>query len=207
MNYVKYFKLFFFSLFLFLSVNIFAQSGSIKGRVFNVKNNDPLPFTNIIISGTTIGSVSDLDGNFSFTGLQPGYVKLEASSVGFERVMTEEIQITNAKVSSLDIPMQEIAVEISGVEITAKVFKRIEESPVSLKSLGIAQIEKSPGANRDVSKVIQSLPGVASSVSFRNDIIVRGGGPSENRFLLDGIEIPNLNHFATQGASGGPVGL
>ncbi|MFZ4708176.1 MAG: TonB-dependent receptor plug domain-containing protein, partial [Bacteroidales bacterium] len=73
--------------------------------------------------------------------------------------------------------------------------------------LGIAQIEKSPGANRDISKVIQSLPGVASSVSFRNDIIVRGGGPSENRFLLDGIEIPNLNHFATQGASGGPVGI
>ena len=164
MNYSKHFKLFTFSLFLFFSIGLYAQTGSIKGRVFNVKNNDPLPFTNIIISGTNIGSVSDLDGNFSFTGLQPGYIKLEASSVGFERVMTEEIQITNAKVSSLDIPMKEIAVEISGVEITASVFKRVEESPVSLKSLGIAQIEKSPGSNRDVSKVIQSLPGVASSV-------------------------------------------
>jgi hypothetical protein len=103
--------------------------------------------------------------------------------------------------------MKEVAVQISGVEVTASVFKRVEESPVSLKSLGISQIEKSPGSNRDISKVIQSLPGVASSVSFRNDIIVRGGGPSENRFLLDGIEIPNLNHFATQGASGGPAGI
>jgi len=194
-------------LLLCFSVGVSAQTGSIKGRVFNVKNNDPLPFTNIIISGTSIGSVSDIDGNFSFTGLQPGYVKLEATSVGFDRVKTEEILITNAKTASMDIAMKEVAVQISGVEVTASVFKRVEESPVSLKSLGISQIEKSPGSNRDISKVIQSLPGVASSVSFRNDIIVRGGGPSENRFLLDGIEIPNLNHFATQGASGGPVGI
>ncbi len=194
-------------LLLLMSAGIYAQTGSIKGRVFNVKNNDPLPFTNIIISGTNIGSVSDIDGNFIFSGLTPGYLKLEASAIGFQKVLTEEIMVTNSKVSSLDIAMQEIAVQISGVEITASVFKRVEESPVSLKSLGIAQIEKSPGSNRDISKVIQSLPGVASSVSFRNDIIVRGGGPSENKFLLDGIEIPNLNHFATQGASGGPAGI
>jgi len=202
-----YFKTTVFLVFICLTLGLSAQTGSIKGRVYNIKNNDPLPFTNIIISGSTIGSVSDLDGNFIFTGLKPGYVKLEASSIGFERIMTEEILVTNAKTASIDIAMKEIAVQISGVEITAAVFKRVEESPVSLKSLGIAQIEKSPGSNRDISKVIQSLPGVASSVSFRNDIIVRGGGPSENRFLLDGIEIPNLNHFATQGASGGPVGI
>ena len=194
-------------LFLSISFTVFAQTGSIKGRVFNIKNNEPLPFTNIIISGTTIGAVSDFDGNFLFKGLNPGYVKLEATSVGFERISTEEILVTNAKTASIDIAMKEVAVQITGVEVTASVFKRVEESPVSLKSLGISQIEKSPGSNRDISKVIQSLPGVASSVSFRNDIIVRGGGPSENRFLLDGIEIPNLNHFATQGASGGPVGI
>ena len=194
-------------LFLNISFTVLAQTGSIKGRVFNIKNNEPLPFTNIIISGTTIGAISDFDGNFLFKGLDPGYVKLEATSVGFERILTEEFLVTNAKTASIDIAMKEVAVQISGVEVTASLFKRVEESPVSLKSLGISQIEKSPGSNRDISKVIQSLPGVASSVSFRNDIIVRGGGPSENRFLLDGIEIPNLNHFATQGASGGPVGI
>jgi outer membrane receptor for ferrienterochelin and colicin len=192
---------------LFFSLGLLAQTGSIKGRVYNIKNNEPLPFTNIIISGTNIGSVSDLDGKFVFTGLNPGYIKLEASSLGFDKAMTEEILITNAKVASIDIAMKEIAVQISGVEVTAAVFKRVEESPVSLTTLGISQIEKSPGSNRDISKVIQTLPGVASSVSFRNDIIVRGGGPSENRFVLDGIEIPNINHFATQGASGGPVGI
>ena len=202
-----YIKNFLIVFLVFISIVLSAQTGSVKGRVYNAKNNDPLPFTNIIISGTTVGAVSDIDGNFIFTGLKPGYIKLEASAIGYEKIMTDEILITNSKVASLDIAMQELAVQLGGVEVKAAVFKRVEESPLSLTSLGIAQIEKSPGSNRDISKVIQTLPGVASSVSFRNDIIVRGGGPSENKFLLDGIEIPNLNHFATQGASGGPAGI
>ena len=71
------------------------------------------------------------------------------------------------------------------------------------------EIEKSPGANRDISKVVNSFPGVASAVGngYRNDLMIRGGGPSENKFFLDGVEIPNINHFSTQGASGGPVGI
>ncbi len=194
-------------LFLAFSLAAHSQTGVLKGRVFNVKNNEPLPFTNIIIAGTNIGSVSDLDGNFLFTGLKPGYVKLLATAVGFENATTPEVLVTNAKTVVLDIPMLEKTIQLDKVEVVASRFKRVEESPVSLKSLGISEIEKSPGANRDISKVIQSLPGVSSSVSFRNDIIVRGGGPSENRFFLDGIEIPNLNHFATQGASGGPLGI
>ena len=85
-------------------------------------------------------------------------------------------------------------------------IKKIE-SPVSLKTLNSTEIERLPGANRDASKVIASLPGVASRATFRNDIIIRGGSPGENKFYLDGIEVPNINHFATQGSSGGPVGL
>ena len=194
-------------LFAFFSLFTFAQTGVIKGRVFNASSNEPLPFTNIIIFGTNIGSVSDLDGNFLFTGIAPGYYKLAATSVGFENVITEELQVTNAKTTFLDIAMKEKPLQLAQIEVKSSPFKKVEESPVSLKTIGIAEIERSPGANRDISKVIQSLPGVASGLSYRNDLIVRGGGPSENRFLLDGIEIPNLNHFGTQGASGGSVGI
>ena len=91
--------------------------------------------------------------------------------------------------------------------IRANRFQRNVESPLSLKSLNATEIERLPGANRDVSKVIAALPGVASRATFRNDIIIRGGSPGENKFYLDGIEVPNINHFATQGSSGGPVGL
>jgi hypothetical protein len=185
----------------------YAQTGNIKGRIYNSKNNEPIPFTNIIIEGTNIGSTSDLDGNFIFTNVKPGFLKIAASFVGFERFISTEFMVTSGKTRYIDIPMKEMAIKLSEVEIKTTTFRRDEESPLSMKSIGIADIEKSPGSNRDISKVLQSLPGVSSTPSFRNDIIVRGGGSSENRFYLDDIEIPNLNHFATQGASGGPVGI
>ncbi|MDD4596508.1 MAG: TonB-dependent receptor [Lentimicrobiaceae bacterium] len=200
-------SLFYLLLLTLIPLFMVAQNGTIKGRVFDKESNEPLPFTNIVVFGTNIGSISDLDGNFIFTGLMPGFVKLAATSVGFESYVSEEFQVTNSRTSFVNIPLKSTTIDLEKVVIEASPFRKTEESPVSMRTLGIAEIEKNPGANRDISKVIQALPGVGSTVSFRNDLIVRGGGPGENRFYLDGIEIPNLNHFATQGASGGPVGI
>ena len=166
-----------------------------------------MPFANVVIYGTTTGTLTDDDGFFSISGIEPGYIRLGVSSIGFENYFTDEIYVTNAKKATIEIPLQETRVEIDEVTVKASPFRRQEESPVSLRRIEISEIEKNPGGNRDISKVIQSFPGVGSGVSFRNDVIVRGGGPGENRFYLDGVEIPNLNHFATQGASGGPVGI
>lgn len=184
-----------------------AQNGKIQGRVFDAKNNEPLPFTNIVIWNTNIGATADLDGNFSFTGVEPGYIRLAATSVGFEDYITEDILVTNAKSVFIEIPMIEKTVQLEEVVVMATPFRRVEESPLSMRSLNISEIEKNPGGNRDISRVIQALPGVSSTVSFRNDVIVRGGGANENSFYLDDIEIPTINHFSTQGASGGPVGI
>jgi len=184
-----------------------AQSGRIEGRVFDTKNNEPLPFTNIMIFGTNIGAVSDLDGKFIFNGVEPGFKKLEASSVGYENYISEDFLVTNAKTVFVNLPMVETSVKLDEVVVRASPFVRDQESPVSLRRLNISEIERNPGSNRDISKVIQSLPGVAVTPAQRNDVIVRGGGPSENTFFLDGIEIPTINHFSTQGASGGPVGI
>ncbi|HNQ82457.1 MAG TPA: TonB-dependent receptor [Bacteroidales bacterium] len=186
---------------------IHAQQGSVKGRIFDESNNEPIAFANIIVFGTTIGSTSDLDGNFIFTGLEPGFIKLAASAVGYESKVTIDFQVTNSKTSFMDIPMKPKEFELQEVVIKASPFKRLEESPVSLRTLQISEIEKNPGGNRDISRVIQVLPGVSSTPAFRNDVLVRGGGGNENAFYLDGIEIPNLNHFSTQGSSGGPVGI
>lgn len=187
--------------------SVSGQQGTIKGRVFDESNNEPVPFANIIIFGTTIGSSSDLDGNFVFTGVKPGYVSLAVSAVGYEQKVTEDFLVTNARAAFISIPMKPKEFELQEVEIRASPFNKTDESPVSLRTLQISEIEKNPGGNRDISRVIQILPGVASTPAFRNDVIVRGGGASENSFYLDDIEIPNLNHFATQGASGGPVGI
>lgn len=187
---------------------LIGQNGIIKGKVSNEKNNEPIPFTNIIIDGKpTQGATSDIDGNFTIANVEPGYVRLVASSVGFKKVITEDFLVTKAHPVFVTIGMKELVVSLEEVEVRPDVITRKEESPVSMQTLTIQEIERSPGSNRDISKVIQSLPGVASTPAFRNDIIIRGGGPSENRFFLDGIEIPYINHFSTQGASGGPVGI
>lgn len=186
---------------------LLAQDGVIRGRVFNAQNNEPVPFANIVISGTMIGSTSDFDGNFLFTGVNPGFVRLEVFSIGFERKISEELMVSNTRTTFVEIGIDEIAVELAEVQVRASVFERNVESPVSLRRIGIREIERSPGSNRDISRVIQSLPGVAFTPAFRNDVIIRGGGPAENRFFLDGIEIPTINHFSTQGSSGGPLGI
>ena len=191
----------------FFSFRNYAQNGKLEGRIFDKNNNEPLAFANIIVEGTIIGTTSDLDGRFLFTGLQPGFIRLRASYIGYKTTLSDDIQVTNAKTAYIDIEMEATESSLEEVVIEASPFRKSEESPVSLQRIGIAEIESNPGSNRDISRVIQSFPGVGSSVSYRNDIIIRGGGPGESRFYLDDMEIPNLNHFATQGASGGPVGI
>jgi len=192
---------------LVFSVSLFAQKGIIKGRVFNEKNNQPLEFATILIQGTDIGSTTDLDGNYIFTGIDPGFVRLIVSSVGFERTVSSELQVQGNQTVFLDIAMSEISVTLTEVTVRQNLVVKRIESPISVLSIGVQEIEKSAGANRDISKVVQALPGVGASDPNRSDLIVRGGGPSENVFYLDGIEIPVINHFATQGSSGGAVGI
>jgi hypothetical protein len=184
-----------------------TENGEIQGRVYNAKNNEPIPFAAILILGTNTGTVSDAEGKFQFTGLKPGYVELKATTLGYKPYTSESFLVTNARKAFIEIALDESQVTLNEVTVKTSPFTKRIESPVSLRRIGVQEIERTPGANRDISRVIQSFPGVLSTPAYRNDIIVRGGGASENRFYLDGIEIPNINHFATQGASGGPVGI
>lgn len=187
--------------------NVYAQNGSIKGTIKNAINNEALPSVTVIIQGTTIGVLSDFDGNYSIEKLKPGFYNVEFKYIGYKSKVVYEVQVTNSKPSIVDVELEEESKNIAEVEVKASTFYKPQESPVSLRTIGVSEIKRNPGGNRDISKVIQSLPGVASTVTFRNDIIIRGGAPNENKFYLDGIEIPNINHFATQGSTGGPVGL
>ncbi len=186
---------------------LFAQTGTVKGTIREATNNQPVPFANVVISGTTIGAATDFEGNYSISQVPLGYQKLEVTAVGFEPAVSRDFLVTKSNVQVVDITLSKAATELEEVVIKTEAFKSTEESPLSLQTLGVEEIERNPGGNRDISKVIQSLPGVASTTSFRNDIIIRGGAPNENRFYLDGVEVPVINHFQTQGSSGGPVGI
>ena len=179
----------------------------IKGTVIDKNSRQPLEFINVMIIGLNKGSVTNVEGRFTIEQVPPGIYRLQASAIGYKSVTTSEY-ILSTKNLNIPIEMEENLTELEGVTITASPFRRDVESPVSLRIIGIQEIEKNPGANRDISRIVQSYPGVAfSPIGYRNDLIVRGGAPSENRFYLDGVEIPNINHFSTQGASGGPVGI
>ncbi|MBL7859172.1 MAG: TonB-dependent receptor [Cyclobacteriaceae bacterium] len=201
-----------FLLYSFLLVTVAGyaqeQNGVIRGRVFNKINNEAVPFANVLIQGTSNGTAADENGNYTIAGLKPGQYNVEASFVGFKKLTVFEIQVTNARNTYLDFPLEEESLKLEEVMVSASnTFYKSDESPLSLRTIGITEIKSTAGGNRDISKVVRSLPGVASTPSFRNDIIIRGGAPSENTFYLDGIQIPVINHFQTQGSSGGPVGI
>lgn len=179
----------------------------IRGMVIDKISRQPLEFINVMVLNLNKGAVTDMEGHFTIENAPPGIYRLQASALGYKTVVTSEY-ILSTKDLNLTIEMEENPTELEGVTVTASPFRRDIESPVSLRIIGLQEIEKSPGANRDISRIVQSYPGVSfSPVGYRNDLIVRGGAPSENRFYLDGVEIPNINHFSTQGASGGPVGI
>lgn len=194
---------------LFLSAALYGQESIIKGRIINVISNEPIPFAVVVIKDgkQTYPSTADSTGRFEIVVSKPGLYNLEVIMSGFKPYNKYELELNPKRITQINVTLEEDQKTLGEITITAQPFIRKEESPLSLRSIGEAEIKRNPGGNRDISKVLQSLPGVASVASFRNDLIVRGGSPNENRFFLDGIEIPNINHFATQGASGGPVGL
>lgn len=197
----------FFILLCCLCWNVFAAEYQIKGVVIDKSTRQPLEFVNVLVVGLGIGASTDANGNFLITQVPPGIYRLQASFLGYKTELTLEYRV-NHVTPYVQIELEEENASLNEVVVTASPFQKVPESPVSLRVIGLQEIEKAPGANRDISKVVQNYPGVAfSPIGYRNDLIVRGGGPSENRFYLDGVEIPNINHFSTQGASGGPVGL
>ena len=199
-------------LLLFSSFSSWAQrnelnAGIITGTVRDVLTNETLPGVSVNIIGTTLATKTDTAGVYRFKNIKPGLYNIQFSYVGYKKKTQFDVQVGNARPAVLDVSLEMEASALGEVKINAPLFIKPVESPVSLRTVGATEIKRVPGGNRDISRAIQSLPGVAAPVSFRNDIIIRGGSPSENRFYLDGVEIPNINHFTTQGASGGPVGM
>ena len=193
--------------FLIYATQTWCQTASVKGVVTDEVTGEALPFVSVVVQGAATGTSTDFEGGFELAGLPPGVVNLSFSSVGYKTANRLEVELTPARPAFLNVSLEPLTVAVEAAEVVAVTAKGEEEAPVSLRRIGTNEIKRNPGGGRDISKAIRSLPGVAAIPSFRNDIVIRGGAPNENRFYIDGIEIPNINHFQTQGASGGPVGM
>ena len=179
----------------------------ILGKVVDATTNAPLPFASVVLQGQTSGTATDFEGAYRLEGVPAGVHNVVVSFLGYTPETVFEIETTPARPAVVNVALSEAAIAVDAAEVVAESRATVEEAPLSVRSIGTNEIKRNPGGGRDISRALRSLPGVAAIPSFRNDIVIRGGAPNENRFYLDGIEIPNINHFATQGASGGPVGM
>ena len=198
----------FFFIFLIASSFSFSQvKTSIRGNVVDEKG-APIFAASIYLNNSQ-GTFSDEDGTFQITNVVPGSYNLTASFVGFDSQTKFNIIIKSKGNRSFNFILIESSESLEEVVVSNKnTISRPKETPLSTQSLSAVEIATYPGGNNDVVQVAQSLPGVSPSVGgFRNDLIIRGGAPNETVYYLDGVEVPNINHFATQGSAGGPVGL
>lgn len=203
-------KILFLCALTFVSEGLVAQGQryNVRGEVLSRATRLPIPYATVIVEGApSFGASADSLGRFELVGLPPSVYRFEAYSLSYEPALSAEY-IVSVNTSPIEILMDASANKLDSVVVTRSLLTRLAQSPVSMRQIGVQAIESTAGANRDLSKVVQSFPGVSfSPAAYRNDLIVRGGSPSENRFYVDGFELPNINHFSTQGASGGPVGL
>ena len=197
------------SLLLVLPTLLFSQiDGSINGYVYDSKSQLALLGANVIIEGTEKGAISDENGFFEITNISPKSYNLSVSYVGYQSKKIFNIIIKSKGNQTLEILLVESSEELEEIILYESPFKKSIETPLSVNTFSRVEIESYPGADNDVTKVVQSMPGLSPSVGgFRNDIIIRGGAPNETVYYLDEIEIPNINHFSTQGSAGGPQGM
>jgi len=193
---------------------VFAQNtGSITGRVLDKNTQLPLEAVNIQIEGTSKGASTDSAGFFQLANVEVGTYNVLFSSLGYKPFTLFNSVINSGNENNYTIELEEEIRLLNEIVIrgnTRTVKAATIETPLSVQKITSEEIKSSPGGNFDISKVIQTLPGVgggAGGGSFRNDIIIRGGAPNENVFYIDGIEVPVINHFQTQGSSGGPQGI
>jgi hypothetical protein len=193
----------------FFPVALYAQSevqvGSIRGTIVDRSTQEPIPAANVVVLSTTRGASADVEGRFAIEDIPIGTYQLRISAVGRKPIIVPDIVVAVARPIDLVIRLEESLVNVGEVEARATYFRRTPDAPVSVQRLSYEEIRRSPGAFEDVVRAVAVLPGVAQAAPGRNDLVVRGGAPSENLFVIDNIEISNINHFGTQGAGGGPL--
>ncbi len=194
-------------LILFSTISKAQNNGNQAGYVFD-ENGKPISGAKIMFENSENSTISSENGYFIFENIIPNSYNIAASATGFQDLALFNVIIKSVGNVDLIFNLKSNSQQLKEVVVAKNPFKRIKETPLSIQSLSAVEVATYPGGNNDIAKVVQSLPGVSGSIGgFRNDVIIRGGAPNENVYYLDGIEIPNINHFSTQGSAGGPVGM
>ncbi|MEZ5357835.1 MAG: TonB-dependent receptor [Candidatus Zixiibacteriota bacterium] len=181
--------------------------GTLKGQVMDIETKTPLVGATVTIVGTNKGAAADLDGNFAIERVPVGNYSLKFQSIGYNAFIQTDVIVKSNRITFVNAELASSAIEGKDVTVSAGYFRSVQDEPTSATSFSGEEIRRAPGSAGDVSRIVAVLPSVAKVNDQLNSLIIRGGGPAENAFYLDNIEIPNINHYPVPGTSGGPIGL
>jgi hypothetical protein len=186
---------------------LFAATGKLVGKITDQDTHQPLIGANVSITGSNLGAATDLEGDFTIVELPAGSYNIEIEYIGYQKQLKSNIIVRSGITTVLNIKMSPEIIEGEGTRVVASYFSIPKEAVISSRSMDFEEVRRAPGSNADIQRVVQALPSVVSGSDQMNEIIIRGGNPGENLFVMDHIEIPNPNHFGEQGAGGGPINL
>jgi hypothetical protein len=182
-------------------------TGSIVGTVIDRETRQPVSGAKVVIADATRGAYTNGEGKFRIESLPPGNYRLGCSSLGYEPSSLGDVVVKPGRPVTADIELAPGDIAMPEVTVNAGYFSSSGPPEVSSVEFSSEEIRRAPGSAGDISRILMELPSVAKTNDTKNSLLVRGGNPSENSFYIDNIEIPNINHFPTQGASGGPIGI
>lgn len=183
------------------------ENGIIKGKVIDSETESPVRNASVVLLNTDLETETDNNGEFVFTDLKFDSYSIQVSSGGYESGIKSDLTIYASKPLELLIKLTPRGISTEVIDVEANSFDKSSDVNLSTINLDYEEIRRAPGATEDISRMLQTAPGVAMGNDQRNDIIIRGGSPSENLIMIDGIEIPNINHFGTDGSSSGAIGF
>ncbi len=184
-----------------------APVGLLIGQVVERESRTPVGGAAVLVEGTGLGTLTGADGRFRLAGVPAGVRSVRAQALGYATVVRTDVVVRPARATELSLELVPAAVELAGVSSAPDYFPAAAGRTTSSNSFAGEEIRRAPGSAGDVSRILMSLPSLAKVNDQSNALVVRGGSPLENAFYVDGVAIPNINHFPTQGASGGPIGI
>lgn len=194
----------------FIPLYLAAQTQTLRGTVYDQQSETPLigATVQLIAEGQAIGATTDVNGAFALKNVPVGRQALRITYLGYEPQTMSNLLVTAGKEVLLDVRMQESFSKLNEITVTAKVDKdrpMNELATVSARQFNTEEVMRYSGGRNDVAKMVANFAGVAANNDARNDIIIRGNSPTGVLWRLEGIPIPNPNHFSTLGTTGGPV--
>lgn len=203
-----------FLLFLLLASSSFAQTAgqTVRGTVVDSDTRQPLIGATVIVQGSDpiIGATTDLDGRFSLAAVPVGRIALQVRMLGYEEQTLANLLLNSAKELVLDVRLQESVTQLEEVVVSGKKGHgevRNDMAVMSARKISVEETSRIAGGINDPARMVTVFPGVAGDPTGNNTIIVRGNSPKGVLWRLEGMEIPNPNHFADDGTTGGPINV